>query len=213
MTINSKDKTADIDGNNGQDSLTGKAVGTYQQKFSNATNITVVEINASGVELASDNLIGNLGKDVIYGTIFNDNLRGTDGTDRIYASLGNDRLDGRNGDDILEGGQGNDRLNGGRGSDLLVGGEGSDQFVFQRGDSSKGDKDVIQDLQVGTDKIVLQNWGSNNPEQWLKEMFSLGNISDTKDGVLIKFDGEKNQGTLLVAGVSSSQIGQSIIFG
>jgi serralysin len=224
VKITSRDKTSDIDGNNGQDFLTGKATGTYSQKFNSNKNITLVEINASAVELAGDTLIGNLGKDVIYGTIWNDNLKGTDGADRIYASLGNDRLDGNNGNDILEAGQGSDRLNGGwgndklygglgddvliggRGSDLLVGGQGYDQFVFRRGDSLKGDKDVIQDFQVGTDKIVFQNWGNPNSEQWLNQMISLGNITDTPDGVLFKFDGGGNEGTLLVAGVSSNLI-------
>jgi serralysin len=217
VKITSRDKTSDIDGNNGEDFLIGKATGTYSQKFSSNSNITLVEINASAVELAGDNLIGNLGKDVIYGTIWKDNLKGTDGADRIYASLGNDRLDGNKGNDILEAGQGSDRLNGdrgndtldgglgddvligGRGSDILVGGDGYDQFLFKRGDSLNSELDVIQDFQVGTDKIVFQNWGNTNAD---------------KDGTLFKFDGGRNEGTLLVAGVSSNLINsQSIMFG
>lgn len=232
VTISSKNKTADIDGNNGKDSLVGDAKGTYQQKFSKDTNVTVVEINASGVELASDSLIGNLGKDVIYGTIFNDTLQGKDGADRLYASLGDDRLDGNGGDDTLEGGTGKDRLNGGagndklygglgddlliggRGSDILVGGDGADQFIFRRGDSSKEDLDTIQDFQLGSDKIIFKNWdGGINPDQWVKEMISLGNISDTKDGVSIKFDSRGNEGTLLVSNLNSSQLNsQSLAF-
>jgi serralysin len=232
VTITGKNKTADIDGNNGKDSLSGDAKGTYQQKFSKDTNITVVEINASGVELASDTLIGNLGKDVIYGTIFNDNLNGSNGADRIYASLGNDRLDGNGGDDILEGGSGKDSLNGGqgndklygglgddilvggRGSDILVGGDGADQFIFRRGDSSKEDLDTIQDFQLGSDKIIFKNWGiDTNSDQWVKEMISLGNITDTKDGVLLKFDSKRNEGSLLVSNLNSSQLNsQSLAF-
>jgi serralysin len=231
VKIASRDQTTDVDGNNGQDSLTGKFVGTYQETFKRDTNITLVEVNASAVTFLGDTLIGNLGKDVTYGTIGKDKLNGSDGADKMYGSLGDDRLDGNNGGDILEGGQGNDRLNGdrgddklygglgddvlmgGRGSDVFAGGDGYDQFVFKRSDSLKSELDVIQDFQLGIDKIVLQNWDSNNPEQWLKEMFSLANITDTKDGVLFKFDGGRNEGTLLVAGVSSNQINQSIIFG
>ncbi len=231
VKIASRDQTTDVNGNNGQDFLTGKYVGTYQETFKRDTKITLVEINASAVTFLGDTLIGNLGKDVIYGTINNDKLNGTDDADKMYGSLGDDRLDGNKGDDILEGGEGNDRLNGGqgndklyggsgddiliggRGSDILVGGDGYDQFVFKRGDSLNSDLDVIQDFQVGIDKIVLQNWGNLNPDQWLKEMFSQGNITNTKDGVLFKFDSGRNEGTLLIAGVSSNQINsQSIVF-
>jgi serralysin len=232
VTITSKNRTADIDGNNGKDSLTGDAKGTYKRQFNNDTNITVVEVNASGVELASDSLIGNLGKDVIYGTIFNDNLKGGDGPDRIYASLGDDRLDGNGGDDTLEAGTGKDRVNGdrgndklygglgddilvgGRGGDLLVGGDGSDQFIFRRGDTSKEDLDTIQDFQFGSDKIILKNWDiSTNAEQWVNDMISLGNITDTKDGVLLKFNGNSNGGSLLVSSLNSSQLNsQSLVF-
>jgi serralysin len=233
VKINSRDKTADIDGNNGTDSLSGESTGTYRQTFGSDKNITIVELNSSAAELAGDTLIGNLGKDVIYGTIRSDTLNGTDGNDKIYASLGDDRLFGRNGNDVLEAGQGKDRLDGGsgndklygglgddmligsRGSDLLVGGDGADQFVFRRNMISNGDQDIIQDFQVGTDKIVFQNWGSPNPEQWLKDLFSQGNITDTKDGALFKLDGMgNNQGTLLFAGLAANQItSQSIMFG
>lgn len=232
VNILSQDRTTDVDGNNGQDSVTGKSIGTYQQTFKRDTNITLVEVNASAISFVGDTLIGNLGTDVIYGTIDKDKLIGSDGVDKIYGSLGNDRLDGNSGDDILEGGRGNDRLNGdqgndklyggegddiligGRGSDILAGGDGYDQFLLKRGDSLNSELDVIQDFQVGIDKIVFQNWGGNtNPDQWLKERFSLGSISDTKDGVLFKFDGGRNEGTLLVAGVSFNQINsQSIAF-
>ena len=231
VNILSQDRTTDVDGNNGQDSVTGKSIGTYQRTFKEDTNITVVEVNASAISFLGDTLIGNLGTDVIYGTIDKDKLIGSDGANKMYGSLGNDRLDGNNGNDILEGGSGNDRLNGGqgddklygssgddvfiggRGSDVLVGGDGYDQFVFKRGDRTNSELDIIQDFQIGTDKIVFQNWGNPNPDRWFEEMFSLGNISDTKDGVLFKFDGGRNEGTLLVAGVNSNLINQSIVFG
>jgi serralysin len=231
VNILSQDQTNDVDGNNGQDSVTGKSIGTYQRTFKKDTNITLVEVNASAISFSGDTLIGNLGTDVIYGTIDKDKLIGTDGADKMYGSLGNDRLDGKDGNDILEGGSGNDRLTGDRGddklfggegddiligvrgSDILVGGDGYDQFVFKRGDRLNSELDVIRDFQVGTDKIVFQNWGNPNPDQWFKEMLSLGNISDTKDGVVFKFDGGRSEGTLLVAGVSSNVINQSIVFG
>ncbi|MBF2065163.1 MAG: hypothetical protein IGS39_12180 [Calothrix sp. C42_A2020_038] len=232
VTITSREETTDIDGDNGVDFLTDKTTGTYKQTFKRDTNLTIVETNASTIAFAGDTLIGNLGKDVIYGTIKNDKLIGTNGADKIYGSQGDDRLEGKKGDDILEGGQGNDELDGGegndklyggwgndiliggRGNDILAGGEGYDQFVFKRGDGLlKGESDIILDFQVGIDKLVFKNWGNINPQQWLNEMFSLGNITNTNDGVLFKFDGGRNEGTLLLTGINSNQINsQSIIF-
>ena len=192
VTIDSRDKDSDIDGDNGTDFLNGSAVGTYERNFSRNTNLTIVKINTSSVELAGDTLIGNLGKDVIYGTIRKDNLTGSNGADKLYASLGNDKLFGNRGNDVLDAGQGNDSLNGGdgndtlygglgndllnggSGNDVLVGGDGNDTFTFKRTDTLlKNDFDVIQDFQVGVDKLVLDGWGSQ------------GNITDTKDGALL----------------------------
>ncbi|MCW5315419.1 hypothetical protein GTQ43_16875 [Nostoc sp. KVJ3] len=205
VKINTLNKSSDINGNNGSDSLYGVAVGTYQRNFTRTTNITVVEINSSVVQLAQDPLIGNLGKDVIYGTIWNDNLTGTFGNDKIYASLGNDTLNGGYGNDTLNGGLGNDLLIGGSGNDVLIGGGGNDTFLFKNSDTFlRNDYDIIQDFQVG-DKIVLNGWGYAN------SIFKLGsvNITDTKDGALIQLNSLLNQETILVSGVSSSVINSS----
>ncbi|MDZ7964436.1 MAG: calcium-binding protein [Nostoc sp. DedSLP03] len=192
VTIESRDKDDDIDGDNGTDFLNGNAVGTYERNFNRKTNLTIVKINTSSVELAGDTLIGNLGRDVIYGTIRKDNLTGTNGADKLYASLGDDKLSGNRGNDNLDagqgndllnggdgndtlyGGKGNDTLNGGSGNDVLIGGDGNDTFTFKRSDILlKKDFDVIQDFQVGVDKLVLDGWGSR------------GNITDTSDGALL----------------------------
>ncbi|MHC0061830.1 calcium-binding protein [Nostoc sp. UIC 10890] len=225
VTLIDRDKTSDIDGDNGQDSLTGNAIGRYHNRFKKSTNITIVEINVSEVKFLGDTLIDNLGQDVIYGTIKNDKLKGGKRADKIYGSLGNDWLDGKKGNDILEGGQGNDWLYGdegndklhggwdndvligGCGNDILVGGEGNDKFVFNRGDSLfKGEFDIIQDFEVGIDKIVFDGWGKLNSEQWLDQMFSQGQITDTADGVLFDFSTGITQGKLLISNVTSNLI-------
>ncbi|MEJ6484835.1 M10 family metallopeptidase C-terminal domain-containing protein [Nostoc punctiforme UO1] len=228
VTINTREKSSDIDGNNGSDYLNASAFGTYQRNFTRNTNITIVEINISAVELAGDTLIGNLGKDVIYGTIWNDNLTGTNTADKIYASLGDDKLYGQNGNDYLDAGQGNDLLNsgdgndslygglgndvliGGSGNDVLVGGDGNDTFTFKRDETFlRNDFDTIQGFQVGVDKIVLHDWGYFSTSLWLK----LGNITDTQDGAVIKLNSLLSQETILISGVSASQIApQSIVF-
>jgi serralysin len=232
ISIINRQQTCDINGNNGQDSLTADVVGRYQKKFKQNTNITIVEINASDIAFLGDTLIDNLGEDVIYGTIRNDKLRGSKWADKIYGSLGDDWIDGKKGNDILEGGQGNDSLNGGegndklhggwgndvlvggRGSDVLVGGDGNDQFVFESGDSLlKGDFDVIQDFEFGIDKIAFQGWGEINSADWLNQMFSQGQITDTTDGVLFDFNTGTTQGKLLLSDVTSNLItSESIVF-
>lgn len=216
VTIDNRDRSTDVDGNNGTDSLTGTALGTYERKFRRDTQITLVAINISAVEFLGDTLIGKLGEDVIYGTIWNDRLKGTNDDDKIYASLGNDRLKGKNGDDILEGGQGNDFLYGGHGKDTLYGGSGkdsltggkdddilvgglgsdiltgergSDKFVFKQGDSLlKGEFDIIKDFQVGLDKIELQGWGDIDASSWFGEVVSQGSLANTSKGVLFNVD-------------------------
>ncbi|MEO0683726.1 MAG: hypothetical protein AAFY76_01425 [Cyanobacteria bacterium J06649_11] len=228
FTTLSGEQISDIDGDNGLDEVYSNTVGTYQKTFSSNTNITIVEISTSAVEIAGDNLIGNLGTDVIYGTIRNDKLTGTKSADNIYGSLGNDKLYGLKGEDILEGGQGKDKLFGGKGDDklnggwghdvitggsgddILVGGEGSDKFIFHRKDTFlRNDFDIIEDFQFGVDKIVFKGWGDIDTEQWLQQ----GNITDTDDGVIFKFDSFLNEETLLISGISSSQItSESIVF-
>ncbi|WP_375505393.1 calcium-binding protein [uncultured Nostoc sp.] len=264
VTIKTRPQTTDIGGDNGKDSITGKAIGRYQKTFKHDTNITIVQINASNITFLGDTLINNLGKDVIYGTVGKDDLKGTNSGDKIYTSLGDDKLDGRKGDDILEGGQGNDTLygaqgndslNGGSGddvligdagNDVLVGGDGHDKFVFNVSGESflsselgavqdllvgiginigldnlfnvsdkflKSEFDVIQDFKIGIDKIEFKGWGDINADSWLHEMFSQGNLTDTKDGLLLNFNSGETQETLLLSNVNSKQFNSdSLIF-
>ena len=263
VTIKSSPKTTDIDGDNGEDSLKVKSIGSYKKIFKYNTNITIVEMNASNITFLGDNLINNLGKNVIYGTVGEDNLKGSNSGDKIYVSLGNDKLDGKKGDDILEGGQGNDTLIGGQGNDslnggsgddvliggegddVLVGGDGYDKFVFNVSDNLltgklagvqdllvgigidigidnlfnvsdkffKSEFDVIQEFKIGIDKIEFKGWGDINADSWLHEMFSQGNIIDTKDGLLLNFHSGDTQETLLLSNVNSNHFNSnSLIF-
>ncbi|MCC5606613.1 M10 family metallopeptidase C-terminal domain-containing protein [Nostoc sp. CHAB 5834] len=255
VTIKSRPQSIDIDGDNGEDSVTGKVVGSYNKTFEYDTNITLVEMNASNITFLGDSLIKNLGKNVIYGTIWKDNLKGTYNEDKIYASLEDDKLDGGKGDDILEGGegndtliggQGNDKLHGGSGDDVLIGGEGDDvlvggdgydKFVFNFNNSflagnvdgvqdllvgiginlgidslinvsdrfSKSEFDVIKDFEIGIDKIELTGLHDTDADTWLNEMFYQGNITNTKDGLLLSFNSGNTQQTLLLSGVNSNQ--------
>ncbi|KYC37663.1 hypothetical protein WA1_40085 [Scytonema hofmannii PCC 7110] len=224
VNIDYKNKESDIKRNNDMDFVKGDAIGTYEQKFKHDTNITIVKVNTSTIELLGDNLIGNLGKDVIYGTLWNDNLKGTNKADKIYGSLGNDRIEGRKGNDIIEGGSGNDTLYGGEnddliyggwgddtiigghGNDILAGGSGHDSFIFQKYNSFlHKEYDVIKDFEVGVDKIEFQFWVQMNASTWFDGIISKNQLIDTSNGALLTWNSEK----LLFQDVSVSQMSAS----
>jgi Ca2+-binding RTX toxin-like protein len=158
ITITDNNKTSDIDGNNQTDFVLGESLGKYERLFKRDTQLSLIKLNLSAVEFLGDTLIGNLGTDVIYGTIWDDRLTGTQQGDKIYSSLGNDRLKGRNGDDTLMGGLGNDYLVGGAGNDELTGDRGSDRFsykTFSRFSAADVGSDRIVDFEKGIDRLVL----------------------------------------------------------
>jgi serralysin len=156
VTITNQQKTTDIDGNNGVDFVTGAASGKYQRQFESDTNITIVELNNSDTKFKQDTVIGKLGSDVTYGTIWNDKidgtkdadgkttkgqegdhqLKGNNNADKIYGSLGDDQIHGEEGDDILEGGSGNDKLDGGDGNDQLYGSYDNDTLTGGSGNDT-----------------------------------------------------------------------------
>ena len=73
-----------------------------------------------------------------------------------------DNLTGNNAANDLNGSAGNDRLTGLGGADRLTGGSGADVFQFSPGDSSMRTFDRINDLEIGTDRIMA--WGSIGDE-------------------------------------------------
>ncbi|WP_306422165.1 calcium-binding protein [Nostoc sp. CHAB 5715] len=209
VSIKSIPQTTDIDGDNGEDSLKAKSVGSYKKTWQRDINITIVEMNLSNIIFFGDTLINNLGKNVTYGTIWKDDLQGSNRGDKIYASLGDDKLDGGKGDDILEGGEGNDTLIGGQGNDslnggsgddvliggkghdVLVGGDGYDKFVFNFGVNDSlvtGSLDAVQDLLVGIGIDLGLDNIFNTSDKFLTSEFDV--IQDFKIGIdKIEFTG------------------------
>ncbi len=61
---------------------------------------------------------------------------------------------------MLSGGAGDDRLSGGGGNDRLWGGDGLDSFVFEKASGV----DSVEDFQVGTDKLVIEDAGQTAAE-------------------------------------------------
>ena len=164
ISLSSQFQNSDIGFDNGIDLSVGTFLGTYSRKFSHDAQIAVVKINTSSISFAGDYLLGNLGQDVDYGTIYDDRVWGTRRNDKIYGSHGDDRLfglfghdilEGGWGDDILKGGWGKDKLHGSDGDDLLKGGSGHDILVGGTGNDlivGDGGKDLI-DGGTGNDLI------------------------------------------------------------
>jgi len=100
-----------------------------------------------------DSLGGGTGRDRLYGGDGNDSIGAGDGDDQAWGGSGNDFIAGGNGNDRLWGEVGNDTLNGGLGDDALYGGAGADTFVFNA--FAVGEKDTIQDFELGIDTIRI----------------------------------------------------------
>lgn len=99
----------------------------------------------------NDRLTGSQDHDALLGLQGNDYLVGRAGSDALSGGADDDRLAGRADNDRLQGGSGDDWLHGGKGTDTLIGGSGQDVFVIR----PHQDMDVVQDFEVGTDKIRL----------------------------------------------------------
>ncbi|MBX7459221.1 calcium-binding protein [Qipengyuania sp. 1NDH17] len=107
-----------------------------------------------------DRLVGRAGEDQLAGGNGNDNLFGGANDDVLYGGAGDDRLYGEAQNDVLYGGGGADRLVGGAGRDIAYGGGGADEFVFADGDlagRAYTNSDVIADFnQAASDFINLK---------------------------------------------------------
>lgn len=161
----------DIDGDNQVDGVSGVAAGFFEQQFEVDSQITVIQFNNNTLTVMADKLIGQLGSDVTYGTIWDDTLTGGG---KIYASMGDDRVYGRRGEDILEGGHGNDTLkgysgddslhgglgddslDGGSGNDVLMGGDGDDKLRGRRGSDRLEGGDGDDTLSGGCGRDTLE---------------------------------------------------------
>ena len=124
--------------------------------------------------------------------VASENVTGTTGTDVLVGGVGKD---------VFNGGLGNDKLSGGLGNDLLTGGKGKDVFVFDTklGTSSTDRKvnfDTIKDFSVKDDSLYLDNaifkkLGSGtatSPKQLSKSFFTIGDKAKDKNDYIIYND-------------------------
>ncbi|MDR9404990.1 MAG: calcium-binding protein [Halothece sp. Uz-M2-17] len=126
--------TNDIDGNNEIDFVSSTTFGSYENTFTNDTNLTLIKTSQTAIQWLGDTSVGNLDSNFIEGRIWDEEWIGTPENDQYYGSLGNDRLLSGHGDDILMAGDGDDWVDGGYGDDQLIGGEGDDSLRGSHGD-------------------------------------------------------------------------------
>ncbi|CAH1208159.1 hypothetical protein PAECIP111893_02849 [Paenibacillus plantiphilus] len=118
----------------------------------------------------NDALNGGAGNDVLNGGVGDDILDGGVGNDSLQGQAGNDRLSGGDGDDLLNGGLGDDILDGGADNDTLEGSSGNDTYLFSKGygqdiiyeyDSTAGNTDTLQLVDIMPDEVTLSRIGDN----------------------------------------------------
>lgn len=119
--------------------------------FGSGLDLREIELyNIDGVE-------GDGGDNLLKGGISIDTETGAYITMELKGNGGNDTIKGYLGDDILKGGEGDDDLFGMAGYDELTGGSGADKFHFD----SLSDLDLIEDFNIGEDKIYLHTLEAN----------------------------------------------------
>ncbi|MFU8776393.1 MAG: calcium-binding protein [Roseovarius sp.] len=143
-----------------------------------------------------DTIGGGPGRDLLIGGAGDDQIGGGEGNDTLLGGSGDDFLAGGGRNDLLDGGPGHDTLNGGAGHDTLTGGAGADVFVFNAFIS--GERDVIVDFTVGTDRIRL----AGVEGQGRAGRFQALDIQDTDAGALLRHMDHE----ILFAGVDADSL-------
>ncbi|MGB3637693.1 MAG: hypothetical protein WBA39_08965 [Rivularia sp. (in: cyanobacteria)] len=154
-------------------------IGAYQSvetiSIEDLGELQIIEGNNKGfkgiINVNEDNLVTSLAgilkagnqDDIVIGSYSNEEMHGSDlldfGADSPYSGDHNDIFFGESGNDMILGDNNDDILIGGIGRDILNGGAGIDTFVFQPGDGSatESETNVIEDFELGIDKIGLTN--------------------------------------------------------
>ena len=171
---------ADINGTNGNDTLTGTANDDT--------------INGLG---GKDTITGLEGKDTIDGGAGNDRIDGGPGMDNILGGLGNDtilggpdpdEIDGGDGNDKISGGDGNDDITGGRGNDTIRGGPGADVYNTSVNDGNDTYVIVAGDVPAATNEDVFCGGGSDKvflydiPEEYQQSANGFLKVTDPDTG-------------------------------
>ncbi len=150
-------------GGQGNDTLTGDAVGTRNDFIHAAGGNDQVSGGAGNDTLwgdaGSDALFGGAGADLLYGNEDMDRISGDAGADLIYGNEGADILDGGDDADTIFGGRNDDTVSGGAGNDLIQGNEDADQLDGGAGNDTlsggNGNDTIVGG--AGNDQIATGN--------------------------------------------------------
>jgi Ca2+-binding RTX toxin-like protein len=102
----------------------------------------------------ANEILGDVGDDVIWGLGGNDALNGAEGNNRLMGGVGLDTLRGGDGNDRLDGGAGADVVYAGYGNDTLLGAGGRDVLRF---DELTGLSGVT--VTLATNKAIFEDQG------------------------------------------------------
>jgi hypothetical protein len=155
--INNTDFPCDIEGGDGEDTLTGGGGNDILRGGKNVDTINGGE--------GADELYGGRGVDTLLGGNGDDRLEGGEQGDTLKGEDGNDLLYGGDGDDTLKGGAGLDSLFGGADVDHLVGGGGADRFLLNLVDTPAAPipypEDTVQNI---ADEDALVYFGDTDAQ-------------------------------------------------
>jgi Ca2+-binding RTX toxin-like protein len=140
----------------------------------------------------ADSIVGGGDGDQLYaGGSKGDVLRAGAGNETLSGTLssGKDKLYAGSGSDSLIAGTGSSTLYGGTGSATLTGGAGKDIFAFVKGQA--GGTDVVQNFNLGSDKVAVQAYGPHAVQDALNTQQQSGGatIITLPDGTKITFTG------------------------
>ncbi|MCB9943526.1 MAG: hypothetical protein H6851_07890 [Geminicoccaceae bacterium] len=173
-----------INGNGGDDDITGSAFGDI---INGGGGADWIEAGAG-----DDVVSGGNGSDTIFGEGGNDTLNGDGGIDYIYGGEGDDTIDGGTGADELFGEEGNDTIDGGDGRDTIDGGTGADNLNGGAGNDTiygRGGQDVIDGGEGndtlygggGADVYTFASYSSDAPEHDFIKDFGWNDQIDLTD--------------------------------
>jgi Ca2+-binding RTX toxin-like protein len=159
---NSSAFDSDVDGGNGNDTLTG---GDGADTIFGGAGDDVLR-GGGGRDLikgdvGDDQILGGAGNDVLEGGAGQDSVGGEAGHDIVYGDGDDDDLDGGPGNDFVRGHDGNDTLHGGDGNDTLWGGQGNDYLGATLGKNEAGN-----DRLAGEDGEDTVRGGTGNDWLW-----------------------------------------------
>jgi Ca2+-binding RTX toxin-like protein len=145
-----------IDGNNGDDTISGGA--SYDQINGGAGSDTIFG-NDGDDYLAAGPSTAGAGNDLIRGGKGNDTINGGGGNDRLFGDAGDDNVQAQDGNDAISGGAGKDFLSGGEGDDTVQGGAGDDQ-IYGGGGTNKLYGDADNDSLFGAEAVDYLRGGT-----------------------------------------------------